>query len=224
VGNKRERRRILLVEDDEILGRALTNVVGREADTTRTTTIAAAKRILKQRRGWDAMILDIGLPDGDGLDFLAWAREAGLDLPTLVITGLYEPAHANRADLLKAQFAFKPEILPNVKAFIRQVSATATEADATERAVVVAERLARKAGMTESEVELLRLVAGGVARSDLAERLGLSENTVKTRVRNLLDKIRMPNLDAFTRAVLAEVAREATLESRAAATASARRS
>lgn len=209
---KARRRRILIVEDDEILARALINVIRGGAEEARASTVAAAKRMLR-REPWDGLVIDVGLPDGDGLELLAWAREAGVRTPALVITGQYEPALANRADLLNAQFAYKPEILPNVKAFLGRVRASAGEAETTARAVVSAEELGRHVGMTAREIELTRLVVEGVPRGALAERLRVSENTVKTRVRRLLDKAGLPNLEALARNVLEAVARDATTQS-----------
>jgi DNA-binding NarL/FixJ family response regulator len=202
------RHRFLIVEDDEILGRALVKVVERDAEPVLVTSVRAAKRQLK-RGDLDALILDVGLPDGDGLALLAWARDAGLHVPALVITGCWEPQLANRADLLNAQFAFKPEILPNVKAFIRRVTETGSAGAGAERAVVMGVAIGQRAGMTPRELDLVRLVMQRVPRAELATRLGISENTVKTWVRSLLEKAAAPNLEAFARLVLEAVARNA---------------
>ena len=203
-------RRVLIVEDDDLVARALMNVIRREVSVARAESVAGAKRLLTGPKPWDAVIVDIGLPDGDGLDLMTWARSVDLRLPALVVTGTLEPKLANRAHLLDVEFAYKPDVLPNVKAFIRRVCSRPSEEDATSQAVATGEALARQAHMTPREIDVVRLVAEGVPRAELARRLRISENTVKTRIRSLLEKANLPNLEAVARAVLVTVAREAT--------------
>ena len=48
-------------------------------------------------------------------------------------------------------------------------------------------------GLTEREKDLLRMMAGGYSNHDLAERLSVSENTVKWHLRNVYDKLNTRN-------------------------------
>ena len=57
-----------------------------------------------------------------------------------------------------------------------------------ELAAEIAEHAAHS-GLTTREVEVLRLVAGGNANKDVAAQLSLTEETVKTHVRNILGKL-----------------------------------
>jgi CheY-like chemotaxis protein len=99
-------KRVLLVEDNEPFGEALArmlelelapevNVVFAQADS-----LAEAHELLRQEAGLDAALVDVGLPDGDGLDLV---RELEVEggrfgaLPTLVITANPEHAVAARA-------------------------------------------------------------------------------------------------------------------------------
>lgn len=78
--------RILLVEDDEGIARALAGALGTQGyDVTHVTTGAAALETVSAAT--DAVVLDLGLPDVDGLDVCRRLRaEHGVDLPILVLT------------------------------------------------------------------------------------------------------------------------------------------
>ncbi len=78
--------KILIVEDDELLLDALTGQLrqlGHEVCSARQWK-SAAKELEKQ--AVDGIILDLGLPGGDGLNLLAWARERFAGLPVLILT------------------------------------------------------------------------------------------------------------------------------------------
>lgn len=78
--------KILIVEDERALALALAAVVRRcGAVSELAPTAAQARRRLMESGPFDAMILDIGLPDQNGLDLLAGLPESGR-IPTLVVT------------------------------------------------------------------------------------------------------------------------------------------
>ncbi len=77
---------ILLIEDDEVLVDGLTHVLSSSGySVTEATTGAYAEHLLKAQ-GFDLIILDLGLPDMDGLQLLRRLRSQKLSLPILVLT------------------------------------------------------------------------------------------------------------------------------------------
>ena len=74
---------ILIVEDDTALGQGLCLTL-EQYTCTLAPTLAEGRNLLQQG-GWDLVILDINLPDGSGLDFLAQIRHAS-QLPVLILT------------------------------------------------------------------------------------------------------------------------------------------
>jgi len=77
---------ILLIEDDEVLANGLTHTLSNSGYTvTGATTGAYADHLLKAQ-GFDLIILDLGLPDMDGLQLLRKLRSEKLSLPILVLT------------------------------------------------------------------------------------------------------------------------------------------
>ncbi len=78
--------KVLLVEDDGPLAEALSAALADAGVLIESTASGTEADFLVQTEHYDAVILDLGLPDGDGTRWLAQWREAGIDLPVLVLT------------------------------------------------------------------------------------------------------------------------------------------
>ena len=83
-------RPILVVDDDDTLRQLLAEQLqhGGELETIEATSVATARELLKKPGArYDAMLLDITLPDGDGRDFCAELRREGVRMPIIILTG-----------------------------------------------------------------------------------------------------------------------------------------
>lgn len=88
--------RILVIEDDEILGDGITHgLVGDGYSVDLVDTLKNAHIAIDAQK-YDLIILDIGLPDGNGLDFLKEIREDGIKTSVLILT-----AYASVIDRIK---------------------------------------------------------------------------------------------------------------------------
>jgi two-component system CheB/CheR fusion protein len=82
--------RILLVDDHEDCVRPLASLLRREGHVVATAhSVAAALALASQQPPIDALISDIGLPDGDGCNLLDQLRDfyGGRDVPAIAISG-----------------------------------------------------------------------------------------------------------------------------------------
>ncbi|WP_138933461.1 response regulator [Roseovarius arcticus] len=80
--------RVLIVEDDESLADGLSVGLRLTGLTPETVTTIADAREAMAHGGFSAVVLDIMLPDGTGLEFLTQLRSQGDDTPVLLLTAL----------------------------------------------------------------------------------------------------------------------------------------
>lgn len=79
-------RTVLVVEDDEPVQRLIARALEREGFEVYAVADAAAARDAARGHEFDLMILDLRLPDADGLDVLTQLREHG-EVPTIIVSG-----------------------------------------------------------------------------------------------------------------------------------------
>ena len=83
-------RPILVVDDDEALRQTLAEQLAHDGEFVATEAATAAEataRLAAEDARFDAIVLDIGLPDGDGRELCARLRKQGLRMPILMLTG-----------------------------------------------------------------------------------------------------------------------------------------
>lgn len=150
-------------------------------------TIAGARRAVEQLGSAPAgVIVDVRLPDGNGLDLLSEIREHWPDahVGALVLTGTADPETINRSHMLDAGFAVKPDTLDNLRAFLDRIAADRPRVPLDD----AVDRFVRIYNLTPRETDLLAALAHGERRTDLATELGVEEGTVKTHIKNILKK------------------------------------
>jgi DNA-binding response OmpR family regulator len=117
--------RLLVVEDEARIGELLTGALERAGFAVDTVTTVAEAREVLSLVTYDAAILDLGLPDGDGLALLGDARKAGNKLPVLVLTARDAVEDRVRGlDLGADDYLIKPfamaELIARTKALLRR--------------------------------------------------------------------------------------------------------
>ncbi len=116
---------ILIVEDDRGITSFLEKGLRAEGYATEVaSTPPEARAALDGAERADLVLLDLGLPGGDGVDVLRWMRSHGHTLPVIILTARSEVAHkveglnAGANDYVTKPFSFD-ELLARVRAVLR---------------------------------------------------------------------------------------------------------
>lgn len=120
--------RLLLVEDTDALARSLQGGLAEEGFTVEACGSLASARAQLASGAFDGVILDLGLPDGDGTALLSEVRGGGHALPIIVLTARdamrarVTALECGADDYLLKPFAFE-ELLARLRALLRRASA-----------------------------------------------------------------------------------------------------
>jgi DNA-binding NarL/FixJ family response regulator len=189
---------ILCVEDDRLMAVAIQRAL-RDYDVVVADRAAIARELISSRT-FAAWLIDVAVPDGSGVDLLAWARERGWNTPALVMTGHADREAVNAAQSLGAEFLYKPYNKANLMAFLGRALRDPGGPALSARA----KRFAEEHGLTSREADVLVAMARGVSRVKIAAELGVKENTVKTMIRRLLRRTEYGSVGDILRALLRE--------------------
>ena len=176
---------VLVLEDQPVVRRMLVDVVRAvhpDADVTAVGLCGDAISALRER-AFELAVIDLGLPDGSGVDVIRALKQAHPETEVVVATIFEDDAHlfdameagasgyllkeSSRAELvagLRGLAAGRPPLSPAVARRLVNSFHQPDPAAAPE--------------LTPREREVLELIAKGLNRADIAELLGLTKNTV----------------------------------------------
>lgn len=129
--------KLLLVEDDEMLGRATMNALQRESLRVDWVRNGMDAKIAARSHEYDAILLDLGLPDMAGEQFLQQLRGLKNNTPVIVLTARDQMRdRVNALDLGADDYLVKPVDLEEVTARVRAITRRAQQAQAGDAAVL----------------------------------------------------------------------------------------
>lgn len=199
--------RVLIVDDHPVVRYGLRQLLQNEGVVKAVGEAGSAAQAYSQlRRGrWDAVLLDLNLPDRNGFDILVDIKARHPGLPVLIVSVQPEDVMAPR--LLRAGAAgylnkesAPTEILRAVRKVLaggRYVSPALAEQLAEGLGTEVA-KLPHET-LSSREYQVMRLLADGKAVGEIAAALHLSVNTVSTYRARLLEKMGMASNAELTR-------------------------
>lgn len=170
-------------------------------------TCAAARMALRVRR-YDALVLDVGLPDGDGLDLLEVASHKSPGILVLVLTGRNDHEVISRALQGGARYLLKPFDMSHLAILVGEVVA---RHNASERRIqLTLARWAKDLALSKTEVELLSLGAHGVPRDKFSSQRGVRPDTIRKQIQSLLQKSGDVTFEGAVNSLLREAVSEPT--------------
>jgi DNA-binding NarL/FixJ family response regulator len=182
--------RILSVDDHPMLRQGIAAVLDTENDMVLVGEASNGREAIEQFRTNrpDVTLMDLQMPEVNGIDAILKIREEFPDARIIVLTTYSGDAQATRAIKAGASgYLLKNMVRKELIDTIRTVHA-GKKRFPPEIAIEIAEHHSDDS-LTEREVEVLREVAGGNANKMVAQRLNVSEETVKAHMKNILSKL-----------------------------------
>jgi two-component system, NarL family, response regulator DesR len=192
--------RILIAEDQSMVRGALAALLALEPDLEVVAEVSAGDQVLAAAREHrpDIALLDIEMPGMDGIEAAAALRRELPDCTPLILTTFGRPAYLRRAiEAGAAGFLVKDAPAERLANAIRRAAAGERVVDPELAAAALADGDTR---LTPREQGVLEASAAGAPISEIAERLHLSEGTVrnylsaaigKTGARNRVEALRI---------------------------------
>jgi two-component system, NarL family, invasion response regulator UvrY len=202
--------RILIADDHEVVRRGLKDILAEEFDKLRIGEATRANEILDavRKQEWDVVLLDINLPGRSGLDVLEELRRLFPRLPVVVLSAFPEADYALRAFKLGAAgYVNKQSASDELLVALRKALAGGKYVT-TSLAEKLAANLAGEASsephesLSNRELQVLRMIAGGKTIKEIAAELFLSEKTVGTYRTRLSEKMGLGTNVELTRYAL----------------------
>lgn len=202
--------RILIADDHAVVGAGLKQFLGSVGGFTigaEARTGAEALAMI-EAGGWDLLLLDIGLPDMNGIELLKQAKRRQPQTPVLVFSMYAEDDYAMPALEAGAAGYLQKDSAPE------EILAAIRRASAGERYVSPALADKLLAGnslqvkklphdlLSPREFEVMRLLGRGMPLTEIACRLCLSPKTISTYRARVLEKLGVSNNADITRYVL----------------------
>ena len=192
--------RVLLVDDHLSFREAMAIVFGLQPDITvvaQAGSLAEARDVLA---GVDVAVVDLGLPDGSGLDLIGELRAASPESAVLVLTASSDRTQFARAvEAGAAGVLHKSTPLHELVGAVRRLTAGEQLLSVSEvlellRLAGQQRRQDRDAGqalhgLTPREREVLQLLTEGLNDKEIALRLHVSPQTARTHMENILNKL-----------------------------------
>jgi DNA-binding NarL/FixJ family response regulator len=189
--------RVCLVDDQTLVRQGIRSLLGVAdgIEVVAEATDGAEAVLAIETDPPDVVLLDLRMPGHDGIWALRTLRERGIKVPVLVLTTFDDDELVLQAVRAGASgYLLKDVTLEQLVGAVRTLSEgrTMVQPAVTERllrAVRTDQPVPDAPALTERELDVLRLLAGGYANRDIAAALFLAEGTVKNHVSSVLSKL-----------------------------------
>jgi DNA-binding NarL/FixJ family response regulator len=182
--------RILVVDDHQLIRIGIATLLLPEPDMQLVGEASNGREAIGKFRECqpNVTLMDLQMPEMSGFDAIIAIRQEFPEARIIVLTTYTGDVQALRAIKAGAQaYLLKGLLYKELLQTIRAVHA-GHKAVSPDIAAQIAEHTGEE-GLTPKEIQVLRLIAAGNANKEIAAQLSITEDTVKSRVKSILDKL-----------------------------------
>lgn len=190
---------VFLVDDEPGMLKALARLLEAEGFAVRAFTSAKTFLASYQADALGCVVLDVAMPELDGLELQQRLTQSGVLLPIVFLTG--------HGDIPMSVRAIKAGALDFLTKPVKDVDLLRAVRVALQRAVEQRELIRetallrqRYSGLTPREREVMAHVVAGDLNKQVADALGIGEHTVKVHRSHIMEKMGVPSLADLVRA------------------------
>lgn len=187
--------RVLVIDDHAVVREGLRRLLSRDETINLVGEAASKREALAQisHHNPDVIVVDLHLPDGSGLDVIAWTRSVSQKIGIVVLTMSNMPEHviASMQSGASAHVDKSAPIGEIIQAIRDSAIKPLTFTSRKLTQAVVAKN--RGIGLTPRELELLEKLPTGDTVQEIAAQLFVTESTVKTHLSSVYKKLGATN-------------------------------
>lgn len=199
-----ERIRVLFADDHRIVREGISLIISQQPDMEVTGAATSGEECLAmfRRRRPDITVMDLQMGGMNGVDAIKAIRKEDPDAKVIVLTMYIGDEDIHQALTAGARaYLYKNTISDDLLRVIREVHRSQEPIISAEIQARLDERAGRPR-VTPREVEILELISQGLRDKEIAEAIGISENTVYVHVKNILAKLEARDRTAAVRAAM----------------------
>ena len=187
--------RILVVDDHILVREGLRRALSRETRFSIVGEAASKREALVQipHHNPDVLVVDLHLPDGNGLEVIAWARALSQEMGIVALTFSRFPEHI-LACMQSGASSYVDKSAP-ISELVTAIK-TSSEQPLTFTARKITDAISlrnQRVGLTARELEILEILPTGDTVSEMASRLFVRESTIKTHLASIYRKLGATN-------------------------------
>ncbi len=202
--------RVLVVDDHKIVRDGLRLTLGQHSDLVIVGEAGDRKSALERIEQCrpDVVIMDIGLPDADGVELSAEILKHWPNVRIIILSAFADQEHLDRAmEVGVAGYLLKVNATDDLVRAIRTVKGNEPYLSPEVSAVLLAgykrlrdiRRAEGEDALSERECEVLTLIANGRNTKEIADQLSLSIKTVETHRARLMNKLGLHSVAGLTK-------------------------